>query len=164
MLLFTKLSPVHKALGRKVYAEWKNRILRQEDNPFKLSQWDVVEVDLNIWESRLSPRLQLLALLWAPPPGASAGNSSFLPSFLPQPMKNATKYGNMTQDHVMHLLLVREPSQAALTSHPIPIGPWLGLCFKTCTRPGSQQISEGTQMWPLTFYEVWSHCSPLFCV
>ncbi|PTB88296.1 hypothetical protein C9994_17875, partial [Marivirga lumbricoides] len=23
----------------------------------------------------------------------------------PEPMKNATKYGNMTQDHVMHLLL-----------------------------------------------------------
>lgn len=38
-------------------------------------------------------------------------------------MKNATKYGNMTQDHVMRLLLVREPSQAALTSHPIPTGP-----------------------------------------
>lgn len=54
-------------------------------------------------------------------------------------MKNATKYGNMTQDHVMHLLLVSGTCQAALTSHPIPTGPWLGLCFKTCTGPGSQQ-------------------------
>lgn len=53
-------------------------------------------------------------------------------------MKNATKYGNMTQDHVMHLLLVSGTCQAALTSHPIPTGPWLGLCFKTCTGPGSQ--------------------------
>uniref|UniRef100_A0A2K5QL35 Ia antigen-associated invariant chain n=1 Tax=Cebus imitator TaxID=2715852 RepID=A0A2K5QL35_CEBIM len=30
-------------------------------------------------------------------------------SFLPQPMQNATKYGNMTEDHVMHLLLNADP-------------------------------------------------------
>lgn len=32
-----------------------------------------------------------------------------LPMAGPEPMKNATKYGNMTQDHVMHLLLKADP-------------------------------------------------------
>lgn len=42
-------------------------------------------------------------------------------SFLPQPLQNATKYGNMTQDHVMHVLLVSAwpwpclPTQVPLT-------------------------------------------------
>lgn len=35
-------------------------------------------------------------------------------------MKNATKYGNMTQDHVMHLLLVSgaRPGSPHLPPHP----------------------------------------------
>ncbi|XP_020935935.1 CD74 antigen isoform X1 [Sus scrofa] len=32
-----------------------------------------------------------------------------LPMEGPEPMRNATKYGNMTQDHVMHLLLKSDP-------------------------------------------------------
>lgn len=40
-------------------------------------------------------------------------------------MRNATKYGNMTQDHVMHLLLVSERGQAGLASQPTPTGPRL---------------------------------------
>lgn len=42
----------------------------------------------------------------APPLGASTGNPQ---SFLVQPMQNATKYGNSTEDHVMHLLQVSAP-------------------------------------------------------
>lgn len=111
---------------------------------------------LNIWESRLSPRPQLLALLWAPPPGASAGDSS--PSFLPQPM-NATKYGNMTQDHVMHLLLVSGARPGNPTSHPIPTGPGPAHSRRSTWAP---QISEATQMWPLMFYEVPAPLLPTF--
>ena len=65
MLLFTKPSPVHKALGRKAYAELTNRLLRQEGSDLpELSHLEVAEMGLlNIWESKLSPRPQLLALL-----------------------------------------------------------------------------------------------------
>lgn len=39
-------------------------------------------------------------------------------SFLPQPVQNATKYGNMTQDHVMHMLLVSGTQPVTLPTHP----------------------------------------------
>uniref|UniRef100_A0A8D1B381 CD74 molecule n=1 Tax=Sus scrofa TaxID=9823 RepID=A0A8D1B381_PIG len=58
-----------------------------------------------------------------------------LPMEGPEPMRNATKYGNMTQDHVMHLLLCASsqcqvsceapgpPSEAVRPQLPVPGGP-----------------------------------------
>lgn len=63
-------------------------------------------------------------------------------SFLPQPMQNATKYGNMTQDHVMRLLLVSGTWPGIPELLPHPHKPPVRLCFKTCAMPGSQQTSN----------------------
>uniref|UniRef100_A0A8D0W6B8 CD74 molecule n=1 Tax=Sus scrofa TaxID=9823 RepID=A0A8D0W6B8_PIG len=85
-------------------------------SPSALEPWP-----LPCWGGRLGPSSLGTGHTHAAPPAPTASKPlskmrvsapmlmQALPMEGPEPMRNATKYGNMTQDHVMHLLLKSDP-------------------------------------------------------
>lgn len=136
--------------------------MRQEDNNLlNLSQWEVVEMDLlNIWESRLSPRPQLLALSGPHPQVPVLGTP---PPFLPS---TAHEERHQVRQHDTGPRDAPAPGEWSPARQPPPPTPSPQAPGPAHSRRSTWalQISEATQMWPLMFYEVQPHCSPLFCV